>query len=168
MTGIVVGVEASDGAANTLGWAVLEANPRGTAPGAIVRSVLDLAAVGRVARRVVCDDPGLLLPSVSRHWLHHGTVPTVLVGVPHRGPVGRRVVGVEVEPTVVRGSAAGAFVDADLVDVGSRGPGTWDRLLLGSVPSQVAMHARTPVAVVPPACPSDAYLPDPSSARSSS
>lgn len=287
MTGIVVGVDASDGAANALGWAVREANLRESevtavlawdnhdlasaadaesSLDAIIGKVLDLVAAGEVARRVVCDDParalldaamhsdllvvgarglggfaGLLLGSVSQHCLHHATVPTVVVRALHREPVGRIVVGVDgspasaaalrwavaearlrdaalvavhaypslgpggpfsaarmdplalhraarraveasisgvdtagvaLVPTVVGGSAAGAIVDAgddaDLVVVGSRGLGTWDRLLLGSVASQVALHARVAVVVVPAACANGTGLPDTPSARSSS
>ena len=60
---------------------------------------------------------------------------------------------VDVTPVAVCGSAAGAVIDAgadaDLIVVGSSGLRATQRLLLGSVASQVVHHARVPVAVVP-------------------
>jgi nucleotide-binding universal stress UspA family protein len=61
--------------------------------------------------------------------------------------------GVEVSCAVVRGRAATALVDsarsssADVVVVGSRGHGTIDSMLLGSVSSEVVDHAPVPVLV---------------------
>ena len=40
--------------------------------------------------------------------------------------------------------------DADMIVLGSRGAGGFTRLMMGSVSSQVAQHARCPVLIVPP------------------
>jgi nucleotide-binding universal stress UspA family protein len=40
--------------------------------------------------------------------------------------------------------------DADMLVLGSRGAGGFTRLMMGSVPGQVAQHAYCPVLLVPP------------------
>jgi nucleotide-binding universal stress UspA family protein len=56
--------------------------------------------------------------------------------------------------TVRRGDAADQLIavadanDADLIVLGSRGLGTWSRLLLGSVARKVVQHARQSVLVI--------------------
>ena len=42
-----------------------------------------------------------------------------------------------------------AGADADMIVLGSRGGGGWARLLLGSVSSSVAEHAKVPVMILP-------------------
>jgi nucleotide-binding universal stress UspA family protein len=42
-----------------------------------------------------------------------------------------------------------AGADADMIVLGSRGGGGWSRLLLGSVSSSVAEHAKVPVMILP-------------------
>lgn len=59
-----------------------------------------------------------------------------------------------VEHSLVGGGAAGALLDAskgaDLVVVGSRGLGGFTGMLIGSVSHHVAVHATSPVVIVPP------------------
>jgi nucleotide-binding universal stress UspA family protein len=71
-----------------------------------------------------------------------------------RGATGRlRAAGRTVEDGVLRGRAASAIMDdarefgADLVVAGSRGHGTIESLLLGSVSSEIVDHAHCPVLV---------------------
>lgn len=40
--------------------------------------------------------------------------------------------------------------DADMMVLGSRGAGGFARLMMGSVPTQVAQHAPCPVLIIPP------------------
>jgi nucleotide-binding universal stress UspA family protein len=42
-----------------------------------------------------------------------------------------------------------AGADVDMIVLGSRGGGGWSRLLLGSVSSSVAEHAKVPVMILP-------------------
>ena len=61
--------------------------------------------------------------------------------------------GLRVEGVVLRGRPAGAIVDqargmsADLIVVGSRGHGTIESMLLGSVSAEIVDHASAPVLV---------------------
>lgn len=68
-------------------------------------------------------------------------------------------VGAEVTSLVVRGGAARVLLeestDGAMLVVGSRGLGGFKRLLVGSVSSQCATHARVPTAVVPAATKTD-------------
>ena len=60
----------------------------------------------------------------------------------------------EISNKIVPGSPGQAIVDeaeswgADLIVMGSRGQGTWSRLLLGSVSSAVVHHAKCSVEIV--------------------
>lgn len=64
-------------------------------------------------------------------------------------------VGVPVSQQIVRGSSVQTLLDSSsdgsMMVMGSRGHGGFRRLLLGSVSSQCATHARVPTVVVPPA-----------------
>ena len=59
----------------------------------------------------------------------------------------------EVNVVAVNGIPAEALLaasaDADMIVVGARGAGGFERLTMGSVGDQVARHARCPVVIVP-------------------
>lgn len=67
--------------------------------------------------------------------------------------------GVDLSQRIVRGPSTQALLDAseagELLVVGSRGLGGFRRLLLGSVSSQCATHARVPTVVVPASATTD-------------
>jgi nucleotide-binding universal stress UspA family protein len=60
----------------------------------------------------------------------------------------------KISTEIIEGSPRQAIVDeadrwgADLIVMGSRGLGTWNRLLLGSVSSAVVNHAKCSVEIV--------------------
>jgi nucleotide-binding universal stress UspA family protein len=60
---------------------------------------------------------------------------------------------VDVEMVVERGRPAQVLIDhssdAHMLVVGARGLGTWGRLLMGSVSTEVVHHADVPVVVIP-------------------
>ena len=139
---LVVGVDGSDGSRRALAWAVDEARLRGD--GLTVVTVMPSpnllitpAAIGedvrRRADREASQRAGALFEEVI---------------APHAD------VGVAITPVVVRDDATfDALIrraaDADALIVGSRGLGALRRLLLGSVSSQIAVHADITVVVVP-------------------
>lgn len=137
---IVVGVDGSASSARALRWALVD----GAARGAVVEVVhaWDVPAIyGPVSAGLPLDPSGIEQGACQ-------LVDTMLreAGA-DRSPV-------RVERTVVAGGPASSLLDAakgaDLVVVGRRGLGGFERLLLGSVSDQVARHAPCPVVVVPP------------------
>lgn len=110
--------------------------------------------------RVVSVIEPIPLPIPGPLYRGAGTAPEVeeaITAYAHdvlRGAVDRlQSSGRTVEGAVVRGRAASAIIDdardfrADLVVVGSRGHGTIESLLIGSVSSEVVDHADCPVLV---------------------
>jgi nucleotide-binding universal stress UspA family protein len=63
--------------------------------------------------------------------------------------------GVDTRTIVIDAQPAGALLsiaedcDADLIVVGRRGIGGFEELLLGSVPSQLALYANRPLLIIP-------------------
>lgn len=134
VNGIVAGYDGSPGSQEALDWAVWEARARG-----LVLTVCHACAPGRPVA------PGDAAADLA--WQYCERV--VAGGVQHaRGAMGTR----DVRPLLVSGSPASALCEvsesADMVVLGSRGGGGLAGLLLGSVSSQVAAHARGPVVVV--------------------
>jgi nucleotide-binding universal stress UspA family protein len=142
MPGITVGVDGSHHAQPALDWAVKEAGLR--------RAALTVLTVHEVA---------------SNHWTGHAmTVPADEADRDKAQQAAEAVVAKSVEAAgepkpasvtvrAVSGIAAQELIsasrDADLVVVGSRGGGGFGELMLGSVSSQVAHHAKCPVVIVP-------------------
>ena len=131
-----VGHDGSDAASRAVGWTLHQAVGRDVRV-VVVRS-WDITGV---------DFP---LPGESIRDLAPSTVSDDIDEV----VAATRDVGVPVSTHIVRGAAAGVLLDAsergELLVVGSRGQGGFRRLLLGSVSSQCATHARVPTIVVPP------------------
>ena len=146
MPGIIVGVDGSDHSHHALCWAMREAALR-HAPLTVMTVVPSPARPATMsfwglhalpdggfnaehARRAVQDAVDKAAGEIS------GTPPEITVSV---------ATGEATEELVA------ASRDADMLIVGSRGTGTFTRLLLGSVSSQVVHHAACPVTVVPAA-----------------
>ena len=134
MNGIVAGYDGSPDSDRALRWAVLEARARGMT--LTVCSVWDLALPGET-------------PAHEAARRHGADVLSRGLGY------ARSVLGADdgvVVPALVRGSPAHVLCEqsaaAEIVVVGSRGLGGVRGLLIGSVPWQVASHARGPVVVV--------------------
>ena len=142
MAGIIVGVDGSDSSRRALGWAMREA----------ASHQLPLTVIS------VHQDPAR--PATGIYWGVHSenNFKTELA----RKALQQFVDSVasetgemvpEVTLSVTTGEVAEELIkathDADMVVLGSRGSGGFNRLLLGSVSSQVVHHAACPVVVVP-------------------
>jgi nucleotide-binding universal stress UspA family protein len=134
-TGVVVGDDGSAGADHAVAFAAQEAARRGCTLH-VVRAYTAQTAprpsdlpFGYVASQAELEDA--TLSHLRSRWLDLG-VPTEL--------------------HAVRGAAAKTLLaasrTADVVVVGARGHGGFDRLLVGSVADQVVHHAHCPVIVV--------------------
>ncbi|MGZ8650424.1 MAG: universal stress protein [Solirubrobacteraceae bacterium] len=141
MSGIVVGVDGSEGARVALAFALEEARLRGTG----VRAVAAWQVPATVsASGVPALDPELpdQLQLEARDALERALE-----------DAGGLAAGVAIEPVVRLGAPAQVLLeeaqDADLLVVGSRGLGGFRGLLLGSVGQQCAHHAPCPLVIVP-------------------
>ncbi|HET9738337.1 MAG TPA: universal stress protein [Solirubrobacteraceae bacterium] len=141
MSGIVVGVDGSEGARAALAFALAEARLRGTG----VRAVAAWHLPATVSPSgVPALDPGLpdKLQLEAREALERALE-----------AAGDRAAGVAIEPVVRLGAPAQVLLeeaqDADLLVVGSRGLGGFRGLLLGSVGQQCAHHTPCPLVIVP-------------------
>jgi nucleotide-binding universal stress UspA family protein len=143
MSGILVGVDGSYHSRAALGWAVREAAQH--------HCPLTVMAVHQEAPR----------PATGIYWGIHNYAETSFDAETTRKAVAQLVDEVahetgekplEVTLNVTMGDVAaeliGASRDADMVVVGSRGGGGFAGLLMGSVSSKVAHHAKCPVVVI--------------------
>ncbi|HET7720992.1 MAG TPA: universal stress protein, partial [Acidimicrobiales bacterium] len=137
MTGIVVGVDGSEGAATALRWAVEEGRIRGWPVTAVAAwALLD-------QRHVEPDapfDPDYGADDAAAALAAHVSD---ALGPERSALVSRRTVN-DLPATALLQAAEGA----DLLVVGARGLGGFKGLLLGSVSQHCLHHAPCPVAVV--------------------
>jgi nucleotide-binding universal stress UspA family protein len=142
MPGIIVGIDGSDHSQHALEWAVNEAAVR-HAPLTVL--TINQAVVGYGGGPV--EYPGDAERAAQAREAARKHTDSIL----EKADGGSRPSSVSVQ--AVTGFPAEeilrAGADADLIVVGSRGTGGFNRLRLGSVADQVTHHARVPVVVVP-------------------
>ncbi|HEX6497477.1 MAG TPA: universal stress protein [Micromonosporaceae bacterium] len=138
---VVVGFDGSTGSQSALNVAVWEASRR-RLPLRIVHGYLPpvlYSPIGLTPYSAAVDAP----LHTARHLVHDAA-----------RTIRSRYPDLDVATAVIAGSPAGVLVEesrqATLVVVGCRGLGGFSGLLLGSVSSQVATHAVSPVIVVRP------------------
>ncbi|MBV9380414.1 MAG: universal stress protein [Streptosporangiaceae bacterium] len=139
MPGIVVGVDGSEHSRRALEWAAKEAAFRETPLTVLAVHAVAIGGFGinpivypedEAAREKVRAAAQKLTDDVLAGGAKPPTVTVTAVN------------GVPAEELIK------ASQDADMVVVGSRGTGGFARLLIGSVSSQVAAHAHSPVVVI--------------------
>lgn len=151
MPGIVVGVDGSGNSRRALDWAMNEA--------AIRHTPLTVLTVYQPIR-------GHWSATVEYPWDAGLTADTRKTAQEEADTALERLSGQARPPEVTALAVIGlpaveilrVSADADMIVVGSRGAGGFATLLMGSVSSQVAQHARCPVVVVPGRGRSDADI----------
>jgi nucleotide-binding universal stress UspA family protein len=140
---IVVGVDGSDASKEALGWALEEARLRKVR----LQVVHAWEPPPPVPDLAPGPSPGFeyvdMLPALKDSAEQE--VARVVAEVAGENP------GVELEAVAVEGPATSVLVDAaqgaQLLVVGSRGHGRFERLLLGSVSQALAQHSPCPVVI---------------------
>ena len=141
MPGILVGIDGSDHSRKALEWAVHEAGVRGTS--------LTVLAVHQVAANHWTGDPETYASDAPEtDTVRQAAEDAVQKAVSQVGEPAPTSVTVRAVTGVAAHELVAASADADLVVVGSRGGGGFARMVLGSVSSQVASHAASPVVVI--------------------
>jgi nucleotide-binding universal stress UspA family protein len=141
MPGIIVGIDGSDHSKNALEWAMKEAAIRHT-PLTVI--IVHPVIAGFSGRAVGYPTDDALVDKAREKAREEVDKTLAQLGGP--GPETVTVQGVSGFPAEV---LINAGRDADMLVVGSRGSGGFNRLLLGSVSSQVTHHALCPVVVIP-------------------
>ena len=142
---VVVGVDGSDGSRVATGWAVTEARLRGATLQAVHAWEVPMI-YGPVGIGFPYDTSGL--ESAARELLDE-VVDGALADADGAAVDVERIVSAGGPASSILETAAGA----DLVVIGRRGLGGFQRLLLGSVSEHVARHAPCPVVVMPATTP---------------
>jgi nucleotide-binding universal stress UspA family protein len=151
MPGILVGVDGSDHSRKALGWAAREAALRHV-PLTVLTVYQDVTGYWGAAFTYANDETLAAgeaeLAAQARKEAQH-QADEVLAGLGDSPrPVAvtvRAVRGIPAEELLAEADSG----SADLLVVGSRGAGGFRKLLMGSVCSQVTLHARVPVVVIP-------------------
>jgi nucleotide-binding universal stress UspA family protein len=147
MPGIIVGIDGSDQSRHALEWAVREAAVRQTP--LTVLTVQLPAATGYWGAGAAVPYPYPYNQDLAKQALKMAQEETD--GTLEKAGPGLRPPSVTVQ--AITGLPAEALLQAakgaDMLVVGSRGAGGFERLLLGSVSTQVIHHARCPVVVIP-------------------
>jgi nucleotide-binding universal stress UspA family protein len=142
MRGIVVGVDGSSHSQRALEWAMKEAAVRDVPLTIMTVHELIRGYFGGLASypndEVLAKQAGDVVQAEVDRTL-------AALGEPCPRTVTVRIVSGSVVEELLS-----AAEDADMLVVGSRGAGTFSRLLLGSVSSLVVQHAVGPVVIVPP------------------
>jgi nucleotide-binding universal stress UspA family protein len=142
MSGIVVGVDGSDGSKHALEWAAAEARLRGVPLKAVLSwqwptSLYTEAGWAGIDGEVIDDFRALAEQRLDETCAALADAD-----------------GLELRRAVVEGPAASVLVEAaaaaDLLVVGTRGHGGFAGLLLGSVSQQLAHHSPCALVIVPP------------------
>jgi nucleotide-binding universal stress UspA family protein len=141
MPGIVVGVDGSGHSQRALEWAINEA--------AVRHSALTIVTVHQLVAGY--SGRGVAFPGDNEQATKAGEVARqdadkILEGLGESRPAS---VTVEARSGFPVEELLEASKDADMIVLGSRGAGGFSRLLMGSVSSQVAHHAHSPVVIVP-------------------
>jgi nucleotide-binding universal stress UspA family protein len=141
MPGILVGIDGSDNSRKALDWAVREAGVKGTS--------LTVLAVHQVAANHWTGDPETYPSDAPEtEMVRQAAEDAVQKAVSQAGEPAPTSVTVRAVTGVAAHELVAASADADLVVVGSHGGGGFLRKALGSVSSQVASHAQSPVVVI--------------------
>ena len=148
---VVVGVDGSSGATDALDWAIEEAAVRGA-----VLQVVHCWSVPMLVGLVEIGLPTSAEERASFEELARKELDSIVDSAIDRAETRPAAV----ERTLLNCPAAPGLITqssvADLLVVGSRGRGGFTHLRLGSVSTQCLLHARCPVAVVPPRAASEA------------
>jgi nucleotide-binding universal stress UspA family protein len=139
--GITVGIDGSDHSRKALEWAIREAGLRGTS--------LTVLAVHQVASNHWTGDPETYAQDrPETEIVRQAAEDQVQKALSQVGEPAPTSVTVRAVSGVAAHELVAASADADLVVVGSQGGGGFARMVLGSVSSQVASHAQSPVVVI--------------------
>jgi nucleotide-binding universal stress UspA family protein len=141
MPGIIVGIDGSDHSKYALEWAMKEAAIR-HAPLTVI--IVHPVIAGFSGRPVAYPTDDALVEQARAAAQEEVDKTLARLGGP--GPETVTVQAVSGFPAEVLITAGR---DADMIVVGSRGSGGFNRLLLGSASSQVTHHATCPVVVIP-------------------
>jgi nucleotide-binding universal stress UspA family protein len=143
MSGIVVGVDGSEGSRTALAWAAREARLRGSPLMLVGAWEFPYGSYASAGWAGVLPDLADDCKAVAAEQIDRAC-----------DAVGTALDGLDVTRTVRRGGAASVLIeaskDADLLVVGTRGHGGFVGMLLGSVSTQCAHHSRCPLVIVPP------------------